>query len=347
MDIRSVLSTLTGCHGISGRETGAAQAAIALLSPYGAVHQSPLGNVVLEREGNSPQKQEHITLTAHLDEIGMMIREIDGNGFLKFAKVGGLDPRGLMGQEVLVLGEEPLYGIICSVPPHLTSAGDRKKLLDLDDLSIDVGLSREEAQKRISIGDTAVLLSPLTDLENGLVAGKALDNRAGCASLLWALDRLKGVDLGCNVTVVFAALEEINSAGAKTAHFDGSITHAIAVDVTFAQSHGDKPKPCRLGSGPAVGISPLLDREMARELMETAKRCQIPFTTEVMGGRTGTDADSIHLSGQGVITGLLSIPQRNMHTPVEIVDPQDVTATGDLIAAYLEGHWGCGERKVD
>lgn len=340
MDMREVLAALTGAHGASGREYGAAARAKELLAPYGAVTTDVLGNVLLAREGNSPEKKEHITLTAHLDEIGMMVREIDDKGYLKIAAVGGLDRRGLMGQEVLVLADEPVYGVVCSVPPHLTSSDDRKKLLEMDEIAVDIGYSsKEEAEKHVEIGDWAVVLAPLTGLQNGLVTGKALDDRAGCASLLWALDKLKGEELACNVTVVFAVMEEIGSQGARTAHYAAGATHAIAVDVTFAQGHGDKPGMPKLGSGVAIGFAPILNPQMSKGLIACAKKHEIPYTVEAMGGRTGTDADAIHTAGCGVLTGLLSVPQRYMHSPVEVVDPEDVKAVGNLIAAYIEDTW--------
>lgn len=340
MDMREALGKLTAAHGTSGREYGAAACGAELLAPYGQVSTDTLGNVLLAREGNAPEKAEHITLTAHLDEIGMMVREIDGKGYLKIAAVGGLDRRGLMGQEVLVLADEPVYGVVCSVPPHLTSSDDRKKLLEMDDMAIDIGYPKEEAEKHVSIGDWAVVLAPLVGLQNGMVSGKALDDRAGCASLLWALDKLKGASLNCNVTVVFAAMEEIGSQGARTAHYAAGATHAIAVDVTFGFAHGDKPHCPKMGSGAAIGFAPILNPKMSKALVEAAKRHDIPYTTEVMGGRTGTDADAIHTSGSGVVTGLLSIPERYMHSPVEVIDPEDVKAVGDLIAAYIIDTWG-------
>lgn len=339
LEIREALRKLTAAHGASGREYGTAACGAELLAPYGAVSTDTLGNVLLAREGNSPEKQEHITLTAHLDEIGMMVREIDDKGYLKIAAVGGLDRRGLMGQEVLVLADEPVYGVVCSVPPHLTSSDDRKKLLEMDDMAIDIGYSKEEAEKHVAIGDWAVVLAPMVELQNGLVSGKALDDRAGCASLLWALDKLKGQALSCNVTVVFAAMEEIGSQGARTAHYAAGATHAIAVDVTFGLAHGDKPCP-KLGSGAAIGFAPILNPRMSKALVETAKKHEIPYTAEAMGGRTGTDADAIHIAGSGVITGLLSIPERYMHSPVEVIDPEDVKAVGNLIAAYITDTWG-------
>jgi endoglucanase len=216
------------------------------------------------------------------------------------------------------------------------SAGEKKKNPKVDEVSIDIGYSKEEAEKRVFPGDRVTLLAPARELLNGITSGRALDDRAGCVSLVKALEYLEGRQLNCGLSVLFSTLEEVGGMGAKTAAYRAAPTHAIAVDVSFAHTPDAAKEKCGiLGKGPMVGFAPILSREMSRELVNLAEKNRIPFQREVMGGRTGTNADDIAIARAGVLTGLVSIPQKYMHTPIEAVAVEDVENTGKLLAAYI------------
>jgi endoglucanase len=205
----------------------------------------------------------------------------------------------------------------------------------VDELYIDIGYSKTEAEARVSPGDRVTPLAPARPLLNGIVSGRALDNRAGCAALLKALEYLGGRKLDMGLSVLFSSMEEVGGMGARTGAYIAEPTHAVAVDVSFAHTPDAKPeKTGILGKGPMIGFAPILSAATSAALCDLAKENRIPFQREAMGGRTGTNADVIATSRYGVKTGLVSIPLKYMHTPVEAVSVEDVENTARLIAAY-------------
>ncbi len=331
MDIRQLMEQLCAVPGVSGREDGAAETAANLLSRYAQVHRDALGNVI----GHIPGNGAHILLDAHIDQIGLIVTDIDEAGFLRVDRCGGIDPRILVGQDVCVWGNGPIKGTICSTPPHLLRDGDSKQAAGFEDIGIDIGLTQEEAACRVRRGDRVTFDTPPVSLLGTRFSAPALDDRAGVAAILLALERC-GDRLKNPVTVVFAVQEEIGTRGAAVAAYAAQAEKAIAVDVSFAMSPGCPERKCaKLGSGAMIGIAPTLSAALSDELAALAERKNIPHTLEIMGGETGTDADRIDIAGNGARMGLISIPQRYMHTPVEVVDLQDIESTADLIAAYL------------
>ncbi len=289
-----------------------------------------LGNVLAVRrcgQDNAPL----LLLEAHLDEIGFLVTHIDDGGFLHVANCGGIDRRVLAATEVTVYGEKTLNGVFCSTPPHLAS-GDHK-LKELDEMGIDVGLPAEEVKQLVPVGSRVVFRSGFTALNDHIVCSKALDNRAGCAAVIRALQLLQGEPLSCDVAALFAVQEEIGGAGAIVGAFSTAPTMAIVTDVSFAVTPDATPHKCgKLGEGPMLGIAPTLDRRLQDTIKQLAEKNGIPLQYEVMGGITGTDADAISMSRVGVRTALLSIPQRYMHTPIETVDVRDVAHIARLMA---------------
>ncbi|MEG1448577.1 MAG: M42 family peptidase, partial [Oscillospiraceae bacterium] len=174
-------------------------------------------------------------------------------------------------------------------------------------------------------------------LLNDLISSKSLDDRAGCAAVIYAGYLIKKQNPNIGVTLCLSTMEEVGGQGAKTAAFDINPTHAIAVDVSFAHTPDAKVEKCgKLFGGPMVGVSPILNKEMSEKLMEIAKAENIPYQIEAMGGKTSTNADEIAITRGGVITGLLSIPQRYMHTPIETASLSDIENTGKLMAEYVK-----------
>ena len=331
--LQEMLFRLCSAPGAAGREDGAAQVAAEMLSFIPNVKIDTLGSVVATF-GN-PESKRHILLDAHLDQIGMLVTSVDENGFLKVARDGGMDRRVLPGSRVVVYGKETLNGIVCCLPPHLTDGGE-DHVPDITEMAVDVGLTKEEANELVQPGDVVLLPGEPRRLLGSRVTGAALDDRAGCAALIRCAQLLQETTLSCRVTVLLSTREEVGSQGAETAAFREEPDMAIAVDVSFADQPGVPVHKCgKLSEGPMIGVSPVLDKNITETLKRLAKENEIPFQLEVMGGTTGTNADEINVTRGGVPCGLVSIPQRNMHTPAEICDLKDIENVARLLAAFI------------
>lgn len=331
------LRAMCEAPGVSGLEHNAAKEAEALLCAYiPDAKANALGNVTGVKK-SAKANAKTILLDAHIDEIGMIVTNIDDKGFIRVSNCGGVDRRLLQAQVVTVHGKRDLFGLVGSKPPHLLTPEEAKKVGKIEDLFIDVGMTKEEVEAIVSLGDRITMESPITLMKNNLVCGKALDDRAGCAAILWALELLKDEDPGINIAVQFSAKEEVGGYGAQIGAYTADADYAIAVDVGFAKTPDADPAKCgELGKGAMIGYSALLDKKFCDTLVALAKENGIPYQYDVMGGRsTGTNADSIFNSKCGVRTGLISIPQRYMHTPVEVVSIDDLKAVGALIAAAI------------
>ncbi len=323
MDIKNILEKLISSKGVSGNEALAANTAAEILADYMPTEIQSSGNVVGFLDGEGPI----IMLEAHLDQIGLIVTDIDKSGFIRFAKCGGADMRVLPAADVTIVGKDgvEIDGIVISTPPHLAKDEDKKKFKQIEDLAIDVGLCYEDALKVIRPGDRVTYKKAFGSLMNNRLYGTSFDDRAGVAAVLKAVDLLKGQKLNCKLCVLFAALEETTGGGA-----------AVSVDVSFAESPGvPEHKTGKLGSGAMIGIAPTLDDEISGKLIKIARTKKIKYQTEVMGGQTSTNADKISVAGRGVKTGLISIPLRNMHSAVEVLQLDDVEAVAQLLAEYV------------
>ena len=334
METKELLRHLCGAVGVSGWEDAQAAGVLEeLAAPYGAVSRTVLGSVLC-RVRQPGEGQPHLMLTAHMDQIGLTVTHIDSRGFLRAAAVGGVDRRLVMASQVTIHTQSgPLPGIIGSVPPHLQKgeAANPK----MEDIAIDTGLPVSRVEKLVRLGDRVTFDGFFEELPHGRIVSPALDDRAGCAALLEAARLLAGERLGCGLSLLFACGEEVGGEGALTGTYSLAPSHVIAVDVTFADTPDAKPQDTgKLGGGPMVGFAPGLDHRTSKTLVSLAKREGIPFQEEIMGGRTGTDADGAAQAGEGAVTGLVSIPQRYMHTPVEMVQLSDLEDTARLLAAY-------------
>ena len=334
MELRQILEELVNRNGISGAELSASCYACDVLSNYLDCEIDSFGNVY-GRPKSFDDNKKTILLDAHIDEIGMIVTYITDEGFLKVSNCGGLDNRLLLAQQVELLCEKPIKGVITSTPPHLEK--DDSKVPDIGDIYIDIGMSKEQAEKCVKLGDRVYIKNELTDLQNDAVTSHALDDRCGVASILYAVDLLKDKETKYNVCVMFSSQEEIGARGAKIGAYNIDPDIAIAVDVSFAMTTGESPESCgKMCKGPMIGVAPSLSREMSDMLITTAKAESIPYQIEVMGGNTGTNADEIGLTKCGVKTCTVSIPQKHMHTPVEVISLTDLENTAKLIAKFCE-----------
>lgn len=282
-----------------------------------------------------------LAIVGHIDEIGLHITHIDDEGYLRFGGVGGWDPVVLVGQRVrLQTREGPVLGVIGRKPIHLLKDDDRKKVPELKHLHIDIGAaSGEDAHQRVRIGDVAVIDGEPIEMPNGRLSSRALDNRIGChvAAETARLVAEAGGAPG-DVIAVAAVQEETGFGGSRTSAYSLEPDLAIAVDVTFATDQpgielGEMTKH-GLGAGPVIARGTTLHPRIFELLYEVAQDEDIRFTVESLGRRTGTDADAIYVSRAGVPTGLVSVPLRYMHSPVELVSLQDVEDAARLIAAF-------------
>lgn len=332
MDLKKLCFDLASEVGTSGDEGKAALFAKAELEKYMNAEIDCLGNVV----GTTGEGKLHILLDAHIDQIGLVVRGIDDKGFLLVDRVGGPDERILIGSEVTVHGSEPLFGVICSTPPHLLSAEDKKAGVDVKKMAVDIGFSKEQAEKLVEVGDRITLRSNQCELLGKSIVSGAFDDRCSVAVILRALEMVQGKIENLKLTVLFSVQEETGGSGARTGSFASMPDYALAVDVGFGNDpYTDKASTISLGKGPSIGISPTLDREFTNELRAICKEKEIPYQHDVMGGRTGTNADSINNTGMGVKTALLSVPLRYMHTAIEVINTDDIENTAKLIAEYL------------
>lgn len=335
MDIRSTVVSLSEISGTSGSESKAAQLALGMLREYCPDAEIINGNVT-GKFGTHREGLPSLLLDAHIDQIGFAVTYITDDGFIKVGNIGGIDRRLLPAQPVVVHGSRDIKGVICSVPPHLTSGGS--EVLEMDDVAIDTGLTKEELEKLVSLGDSVTFDVTCRDLIGSRITGGALDDRCGVASILYALELLKDSNLAYNVTILFSTQEEVGERGAKIGAFEINPDIALAVDVSFAYAIGEEESKCGyLGKGPMIGISPSLSREISDELINTAKSADIPYQIEVMSGLTGTNADRFSVNRCGAKACTVSIPLRNMHTPVEVIDITDAEQTAKLLAAYIRG----------
>lgn len=334
MDLKKTIAELTEVSGASGNEAPAAELALNMLKKYCPDAAIINGNVV-GRFGDFRSGLHSLVLDAHIDQIGMIVTNITGEGFIKVGNLGGIDRRLLPAQPVIIHGKKEISGVICSVPPHLSS-GD-SKVLSFDEVAIDTGMTKAELEKIVSLGDTVTFDVKCRTLLSSRITSGALDDRCGAASILYALELLQGQATAYNVTVIFSAQEELGERGSKIGAYELEPDIAVAVDVSFAYSLSEDENKCGyLGKGPMIGISPSLDRELSDELINTAKKSDIPYQTEVMNGLTSTNADQYSVSRCGARTCTVSIPLRNMHTPAEVIDIRDVELTARLLAEFIK-----------
>ena len=332
MDIKKLCFALSEKNGTSGDEKAVCGFAKELLNEYMKTEIDVLGNVV----GTFGDGPVHILLDAHIDQIGLVVRHIDDKGFLLIDKVGGPDLRVLTGAEVVVHGKEDIFGVISSVPPHLQKGDSKNEGVDLKTLAIDIGYSKEKAEAIVSIGDRVTLKTPQLELLGDKIVSSSFDDRCCVAVILKALELTKGKLNNLKVSVLFSVQEETGGSGAKTGSFALMPDIAIALDVGFGNDpYTDKTQTISLGKGPSIGISPTLDRELTNELKALCIDKNISYQHDVMGGRTGTNADSINNTGRGVKTALLSVPLRYMHTGCEVISVDDIENTAKLLAEFL------------
>jgi putative aminopeptidase FrvX len=335
--LKSLLST----PGPSGNERAAAEIWRAQAGEFAEVRGDRMGNSFATLNGDGAPR---VMLSGHIDEIGLMVTHVEEGGLLRFQGVGGWDPQVLVGQRVLVQTMNGVVpGVIGKKAVHVMEADERKKVSEINSLWIDIGAKDgDEAKGRVRVGDVAVVDQDVLELPNGRIASRSLDNRMGAFVVLEALRLLsEGESLAAEVVAVASVQEEIGLYGARGAAFGLDPDAAIAVDVTHAtdtpgipkNEHGDHS----LGSGPVITRAANLSPLVTDGLIDIAEGEGIPYTLEADSRSTSTDADAIQFTRAGIATGLVSAPNRYMHSPNEIVALEDLENCARLIAAYVKG----------
>lgn len=279
--------------------------------------------------------EQLILVDAHIDQISMVVTSIDDAGFINISPCGGVDCRVLPGSTVLIHGKEIITGIVCTTPPHL-AAKEENNFDKTENLLVDTGYTSEKLREFVSVGDYVSFSTKPQELLGNKITAPGLDNRAGVAVLIRCAQMLKAENLDCQVTFLFSSQEEVHALGAKTAAFSLDPTESISVDVSFAKQPNLSEEKCgKLSHGPMIGIAPALSKEISNKLINLAKQNNIPYQLEIMNSSTGTTSDAITTSKSGIAGGLLSVPLRYMHTPVEVIDISDIETTAKLLTLYI------------
>lgn len=282
-----------------------------------------------------------ILLAGHIDEIGVIITYIDDDGFVYVQPIGGWDAQVLVGQRIRFASERgDVIGVVGKRPIHVMTKSDRETASKISDLWVDIGArTRQEAEDRLTVGDAGVIDAAAVDLPNARIVSRSIDNRIGAFVVLEALRRYATRPGAARVVAVATTQEEIASLGGG-AHVSAASVNArmaIVVDVTVATDHPGMDKKeigdHRLGGGPVLARGAIISPVVFRLLRDAAVAADIPYTVHGVGRHTGTDADSIHVAREGVATGLVSVPNRYMHSPNEMVSLEDLDRAAELIAA--------------
>jgi endoglucanase len=341
MPVPDVLRRLLTAPGPSGYEQAAAAVFRDAAADFAEVTHDTVGSSVARVAGTAGGPL--LAVIGHIDEIGLIVHHIDDQGFLWFSGVGGWDPVILVGQRVEIATRAGVVaGVVGKKPIHLMKEEDRKQVPELRNLHIDIGAADgDEARGRVRIGDVAVIAGDPLEYPNGRVVSRSMDNRLGCF-VAFEVARLVAEAGGApgDVAGVAVTQEEITFAGARTTAYTLRPDVAIVVDVTFAtDAPGAEEKELgthKLGSGPVITRGSTLDPQVFELLHSAAEEAGIPFTVSASARYTGTDADAVHISRGGIPTGVVSIPLRYMHSPVEMVQLDDVENTAKLIVAFAQ-----------
>ena len=298
------------------------------------------GNVIA---AVNPQGSPRIMLAGHCDQIGLMVKHVDDRGYVWVDSIGGWDIQMLIGQHMVIWGKNgAVPGVIARKPIHLLSADDRKKVPELKDLWIDIGVKdRDEARQVVSVGDPVTFELGLRKLRNNLAAAPGMDNKVGAWTVMSALQLVASRNPQAAVYAVSTVQEEIGLRGAQTSAFSIDAQIGIAVDVTHAtdcptmdkKQHGD----IKVGSGPVVFRGPNVNPVVHRRLVETAQKLELAIQVGGLSKPAGNDANIMQISRGGMATGIVAIPNRYMHSPVEVISLNDIERAAELIAEFCAG----------
>lgn len=296
------------------------------------------GNCIAHKKGMGPK----IMFMAHADEVGLMISFIDDRGFLYFNQIGGIDTNILPGLRVIIQGKKgPVTGIIGKKPIHLQSKEESGKALSPEDLWIDIAaIDKADALSKVQIGSVATYESNIQHLPNNMILSKSLDDKIGLAVLMGLARNLQSITTDSDIYLVASVQEELGARGAQMVSEAILPEIGIAIDVTHATDYPTMSPTAdgdiRLGKGVVIPLGPNMTKGINQQLTAISEVCQIPYQIEAIAKPTGTDARMIQVAGQGIKTGLVSIPCRYMHTPGEMVSLTDADYAISLLTEYIK-----------
>ncbi|MCL2045526.1 MAG: M20/M25/M40 family metallo-hydrolase [Oscillospiraceae bacterium] len=331
-EVSDILIELCKLPGPSSYEEPVTARICELLKPY--VDESwvdVMGNVIAVRRCGT-QGAKKLLFDAHIDEIGFVITGSQ-DGFLRFERLGGLDARTLPASTVEILTQPPIYGVIAVMPPHVLKREDMEKVVKIEDLFIDAGLTKEEAEA-IPLGTPGVMRGDLRLFGENLICGKAIDDRAGFAAILKALELLSDTKLDVDLYIMASSQEEVGVRGATSGVFGIAPDWSVVIDVGHGKTPDAKPleAPEILDGGIVINLGPNMNKDFTDSIIKLAVENEIKHQIEVSaGGSSGTNARAIQVSREGVATSLLSIPLKYMHTQVEVASINDIEAAAKLM----------------
>ncbi len=333
MAIPSFLHALLTAPGLSGYESPVARLIYQeWASLADDIHESRLGSVHARCCGHAPEPRPSLLISAHMDAIGMMVSGEEA-GFLRLTPIGGVDPRILPGQAVIVHAERPLPGVIVMRPPDLMPDDASKDVPSWDHLLVDVGLPTPRVRQLVRPGHLVSFANPPIELGEQVICGHSMDNRVSVVALTWAMELLRERRHAWDVWFAATVQEEVTFAGAATSAFTLRPDLAVIVDVTHGRSAGVQTwQAFPLGEGPTLGIGPQVHPFLFKRLRDLADELEIPYSVEPMPVYSGTEAAAVQLAREGIPTAVVSIPLRYMHTPVEVVALTDVQRCARLLA---------------
>ena len=331
------METLCCLSGVSGGEDEVRDYILERAMPWAdEIRTDPMGNLMVFKKG-AVTADKRVMLCAHMDEVGLIVTNITDDGYLRFDQAGGIDRRVLLGKQVYV-GPDRVLGVVGSKAVHLTTAEQRKVLPTMSEMYIDIGAgSRAEAERSVSIGDLASFDDTVVRFGDGFIKAKAIDDRAGCATMLELLEK----DLPCDCWFAFTVQEEVGCRGAAVAAQSVQPDVALVLETTTAADipgSGGAKQVCRLGEGiviPFMDRGTIYDRELYRLLGRLADENGIPWQTKTMIAG-GTDGSAVQRSGAGVRVAALSVPVRNIHSPASVAKTAECQAQYEMARLFLE-----------
>lgn len=346
-DLKQLLKKLVEATGPSGHEENVRNIIKEELADYvDEMKVDNLGNLICTKKGKKDSPKAMIL--AHTDEIGMLVRYVEKEGFIRFSYLGGFFDQMVLGQRVLIHTEKgDIKGVIGSAPPHLLPEKERKNPIKRDKMFIDIGAkNREQAEEwGIKIGTPITWLGHFDELGNKTVTGKAFDNRAGCAVMV---QTLKEIQAESTIIGVASVMEEVGLRGAKTSSFTVDPDFAIALDITATGDHPgveERQMPIKIGKGPAITVADgrreslggglISHPKVLKLLTETAEKNNIPYQLEIFEGGT-TDATAVATSRGGIPAATINVPTRYIHSPIEVLNLDDLSNTIKLLKLSLE-----------
>ena len=331
------LKKLLDTPGPSGFESAPAKVWREEASKFAKVRGDVAGNSIAEI---NPKGSPTIMLAGHIDEIGVIVTYIDDEGYAYIGPIGGWDPQVLVAQRIRFLGRNgDVFGVVGKKPIHVIKSEDRDKASKMTDLWVDIGAaSKKEAESRLSVGDPGVIDSRTMEFPNGRLVSRSIDDRIGAFIVLEALRRYSEKPGSAHVVAVATTQEEIGyrGGGAGVCATCLGPQMALVVDVTFATDHPQIEKKeigeAKIGGGPVLARGSIISPVVFNLLRKTAEKKKIPYAVHAAGRDTSTDADAIHIAREGVATALVSVPNRYMHSPNEMVSLADVDHSATLLA---------------